>query len=69
MSELERFRDGKLIDSDFITLANDAIQQRSTPGRDDLEDEFMLEKFIVSKFKCKGPQHFPICLYDFTVRL
>jgi hypothetical protein len=29
----------------------------------------MLEKFIVSKFKCKGPQHFPICLYDFTVRL
>jgi hypothetical protein len=69
MSELERFRDGKLIDSDFITLANDAIQQRSTPGQDDLEDEFMLEKFIVSKFKCKGPQHFPICLYDFTVRL
>ncbi len=55
MSELSTFRDGKLIDSDFVTLADNAILQRSRGDHDDHEDEFMLEKFIVSKFKCKGP--------------
>lgn len=44
MSELPKFLDGKLIDSDFVYLSNSF---RTKNGQDDQEDEFLLEKYII----------------------
>lgn len=68
MSEFDSFRDDWILPEDYLqrfTKYKDSQARRAVTNIDQ-EDTHQVEKFVVQEQVCRGSQHQPTCLYDFT---
>ena len=70
LHEHAKFRDGWILPVDFNKkFAKFEEKEKRRAISDINKDWSILEQFLVKEFSCRGPEHQPVCLYDFTTKI
>lgn len=70
LHEHAKFRDGWILPVDFgKKFAKFEERDKRRAISDISSDCGLLEQFLVKEFSCRGPEHQPVCLYDFTTKI
>jgi hypothetical protein len=70
LHEHVKFRDGWILPVDFNKKFAKFVEKEKRRAISDInKDCSILEMFLVREFSCRGPEHQPVCLYDFTTKI